>query len=212
MTDYPERSETMRQALTRAIESIDAERVTLRDLIGYLGDHGLLFICALLSIPFLIPVSIPGVSTVFGLGILLIGIGVTLNRTPWIPDRLMDRQLSADTLKPVLQRGAQHLERIEKVIRPRIGALTGGTMMNRLNGLAIVAGAGLLMIPLGLVPFSNTLPALAILLLCVGISQRDGAVVLGGYAMLVATTVYFGVLAWAAYAAGRGVLSIFGGG
>lgn len=212
MTDYPERSETMRQALTRAIESIGAERVTLRDLIGYLGDHGLLFICALLSIPFLIPVSIPGVSTVFGLGILLIGIGVTLNRTPWIPDRLMDRQLSADTLKPVLQRGARHLERIEKVIRPRIGALTGGAMMNRLNGLAIVAGAGLLMIPLGLVPFSNTLPALAILLLCVGISQRDGAVVLGGYAMLVATTVYFGALAWAAYAAGRGVLSIFGGG
>lgn len=212
MTSYAERSETMRQALTRAIHSIRGDHVTLRELIGYLGDHGLLFICALLSIPFLIPVSIPGVSTVFGLAILLIGVGVTLNRTPWIPDRLMDRELPAAKLKPVLEKGSHYLERIERVLRPRIGSLTDGALMNRVNGLAIIAAAVLLMFPLGLVPFSNTLPALAILLLCVGISQRDGAVVLGGYGMLAATVVYFGALAWAAYAAGRGVMSIFGGG
>ena len=39
-----------------------------------------------------------------------------------------------------------------------------------------------------------------------------GAVVMAGYGLLVATMVYFGVLAWLAVAAGRGVASMFGGG
>jgi hypothetical protein len=212
MTEFAERSETMREALARAVEAIDGETVTLRTLIRLIGEHGLLFICALLTIPFLIPVSIPGVSTVFGLGILLIAIGITLNRAPWLPDRLQDRPIPAQRLKPVLRRGMDWLVRIEKVIRPRLVGLTEGAVMQRLNGLAIILGAGLLMFPLGLVPFSNTLPALAILFLTVGMSQRDGWLVLAGYGMNVATIVYFATLAVAAYAAGRGLWSMFGGG
>lgn len=211
MTEFAPRSETMREALARAVDAIDGETVTLRTLIRLIGEHGLLFIAALLSIPFLIPVSIPGVSTVFGLGILLIAIGLTLNRAPWLPDRLQDRPISAEKLKPVLQRGMAWLVRIERVIRPRLAGLTEGMATQRVNGLGMVLGALLLMVPLGLVPFSNTLPALAILFLAVGMSQRDGWLVLAGHAMNVATIIYFGALAWAAYAAGRGLLSIFGG-
>lgn len=212
MTEFVERSETMREALGRAVDSIDGETVTLRALIRLIGEHGLLFICALLTIPFLIPVSIPGVSTVFGLGILLVSIGITLNRAPWLPDRLQDRPISTEKLKPVLKRGMAYLVRIEKVIRPRMTGLTEGAIMQRINGLAIILGAVLLMFPLGLVPFSNTLPALAILFLAVGMSQRDGWLVVAGHLMNVATIVYFSALALAAYAAGRGLLSIFGGG
>ncbi len=203
--------ETMRQALQRAIEAIDGQTVTMRTLIGTIGEHGLLFIAALLTIPFLIPVSIPGVSTVFGLGIFLISIGVTLDRPPWLPDRLQDRPISTEKLKPVLRKGSEYLEKIERVIRPRLTGFTDGRLMQRVNGLGLMLGAALLMIPLGLVPFSNTLPALAILFLCAGISQRDGLLVLSGHAMNVVTIIYFAALALAAYAAGRGLLSIFGG-
>ena len=45
----------------------------------------MLLVCVFLTLPFLLPVSIPGVSTVFGLAIILIGVGVTLNRVPWLP-------------------------------------------------------------------------------------------------------------------------------
>jgi hypothetical protein len=211
MTEFVERSETMREALGRAVDAIDGEAVTLRALISLIGEHGLLFICALLTIPFLIPVSIPGVSTVFGLGILLIAIGVTFNRSPWLPDRLQDRPISTAKLKPVLVRGMAYLVRIEKIIKPRLHGLTQGMTMQRINGNGIIVGALLLMVPLGLVPFSNTLPALAILFLCVGMSQRDGWLVLAGHGMNIATTIYFAVLALAAFAAGRGLMSIFGG-
>lgn len=55
-------------------------------------------------------------------------------------------------------------------------------------------GALLLMAPFGFVPFSNTLPALAILLLAIGLMQRDGVAALLGHLMNLASIVYFGVL------------------
>lgn len=207
--NYSDRNETIRGALERAIDSLVRPTITLRELLHIVGDHGPLLLCALLTVPFLIPISIPGVSTVFGLAILLLAIGITFNRTPWLPRQIMDRSIDAGRLRDVLKRGVGLILKVEAVIMQRLTILTEGYIAGRLTGLAIVAGAGLLMLPLGLVPFSNTLPAFAILFLSIGMAQRDGLLVLAGYAMLVATCVYFTLLAYAAIAAGRGLASIF---
>lgn len=209
---YSDRNETIRSALERTVASLTHRKVTLRNLLTIVSDHGSLLLCALLTVPFLLPVSIPGVSTVFGLAILLLGIGITFNAAPWLPRQIMDRELDAQRLKDVLQRGISIVDRIEVVIRQRVDILTDGRIAGRVNGMAIVAGAALLMLPLGLVPFSNTLPAIAILLLCIGISQRDGMLVIGGYLMLIATVVYFAILGWIAFQAGSGIANFFSGG
>lgn len=211
MNQYQERSETLRTTLERTAAALGSGQVTLRQLLQEVGDHGPLLLCAILTIPFLLPVSIPGVSTVFGLAIILLGIGVAANRLPWLPRMIMDRGMDADKLKGVLERGIGLVERIETVIRKRLEGLTGGALMNRLNGLAIVAAGVLLMFPLGLVPFSNTLPAFAILFLAVGMTQRDGVFVMAGYGMLAATVVYFSVLGWLVFVAGRGLATLFSG-
>lgn len=204
---YPERSETVEEALARMIASLSAPRVTLRQILRDFGDHGSLLLCALLTIPFLLPVSIPGVSTVFGLAILLLSIGIVANQTPWLPARIMDRSLDAEALKGVLARGISIIARVERVVRQRLESLTRTAFANRVNGLGILVGAILLMFPLGLVPFSNTLPAFAILFLSLGMAQRDGLFVIAGYAMLVATTIYFGALAYLVFFAGRSLAS-----
>lgn len=209
--EFDDSRESLFGALNRAIDQIDGETITLRRLLVLVGEHGLLFLCALLTIPFLIPVSIPGVSTVFGAAIVLISIGITMNRVPWLPDRIMDRELDAAKLTGILRRGANVVAKVEAYIRPRYQSLTGGPVAARVNGLALIFAGLLLMAPLGLVPFSNTLPAFAILLLAVGMAQRDGLVVVAGYVMIVATLIYFGVLAWLAFAAGRGLAGFFGG-
>lgn len=208
---FQDTSETLKDALQRTIDDIGGSSVTLRDLVDKIGEQGLLLLCALLTIPFLLPVSIPGVSTVFGFAIILIAVGITLNRTPWLPKKIMDRPIDAGKLVPALKKGVGVVERVEKIIRPRLKAMTDGAAINRFNGLMIVLGGVLLMFPFGLVPFSNTLPAFGVLFLCAGISQRDGLVVLAGYLTMVATIVYFGALAYAAVAAGRGLASMFGG-
>jgi len=204
-TDAP-----LSQTLLNTLENIDGDTVTLRRLFEMIGEQGLLLLCMLLSLPFLFPVSIPGVSTVFGTGVILIGIAITLNRLPWLPSFLADRQLSNEKLMPVLQRGAKFVARFDTVIKPRVKALTNNAMMNRVNGLMMVFAGLLLIVPLGLIPFSNTLPAVAIILLAIGMLQRDGVFVLGGYLMIAATVIYFGALAIAAIAAGQGLASLLG--
>lgn len=208
--EFDDTKKSLHATLSEAIDRIDGDTITLRQLLVLVGEHGMLFLCAMLTIPFLIPVSIPGVSTVFGAGIVLIALGITLNRLPWLPDRLMDRELDATKLKGILNRGLSVVARVEAYVKPRYSAITGTAVANRINGLAIVFAGVLLMAPLGLVPFSNTLPAFAILLLSVGMAQRDGLVVIAGYVMILATLIYFGVLAWAAFAAGRGLAGVFG--
>ena len=197
------------ELLEDILHSIKGEHITLRDLLAMMGESGLLLLCAFLSLPFLFPVSIPGVSTVFGAGIVLISAAITLNRLPWLPAKVADRRLESGKLRPVLERGVTFLRRIDRFFKPRMGGLTSGAVMNRINGLVLMGAGLLLMAPLGLIPFSNTLPGDAILLLAAGISQRDGLVVLAGYVMVVLTIVYFAALAYLAYSAGQG-LNIFG--
>ena len=103
-TEFQDARESLYEALSRAIAQIDGPTITLRRLLVLVGEHGMLFLCALLTIPFLIPVSIPGVSTVFGAAIILISLGITMNRLPWLPDRLMDRELDAAKLSGILRR------------------------------------------------------------------------------------------------------------
>jgi hypothetical protein len=50
------------------------------------------------------------------------------------------------------------------------------------------------MAPFGLIPFSNTLPALALLFLAIGLLQRDGLCILFGHLANLATIIYFIVL------------------
>ena len=191
------------ELLEDVIKSIDGEHITLRQLLTIMGENGLLLLCGLMSLPFLFPVSIPGVSTVFGAGIILIGVAVTLNTLPWLPKTLADRRMESAKLRPVLERGVRLLRKIDRFFKPRLSILTNSAVINRLNGLALIAAGVLLMAPLGFMPFSNTLPGVAVLLLSTGISQRDGLIVLGGYAMIGLTILYFSALAFAAYAAGQ---------
>lgn len=198
------------ETLQSMSNSITQPEISLRELLELIGEQGMLVFCMFLTIPFLLPVSIPGVSTVFGLVITLIGIGVTLNRVPWLPARLMNRTIERVHLLPALEKGAALFTRLDKVVSPRILALTHGATINRMNGLLLVLGAILLMAPFGLIPFSNTIPALAILFLAVGMLQRDGIFVLLGYLALVGTIVYFGALIGAAILAGQGLSSLLG--
>lgn len=208
-TDFQDGNSSLSETLRGLIRGIDGPTITLRSLMQRIGEQGLLLVCAIASLPFLIPVSIPGVSTVFGAAIILISISITLNRLPWLPAKILDRELETQKLLPALEKGANVVSRLDRFIKPRMEAFTSGATVNRLNGLAITLAGVLLMFPLGLIPFSNTLPGIAILLLSAGMLQRDGLVVLGGHLFNVITIIYFAVLAYLAFSAGQGLATFF---
>ena len=183
------------EQLASIIDSLPEDKLTLGELLDVFGDEGLLLLTMLLTLVFLIPVSIPGVSTVFGAAILLVGVSRLIGRPLWLPARLKDKSLPADKLRPGLARGMAWVRRLEKISRPhRLRAFVDGRLQDLTNNLAFILAALLLMAPFGLIPFSNTLPGLALLFYAVGLIQRDGGAMLLGHLANIATIIYFGIL------------------
>ena len=180
--------------LSEIIHQMPAEGLTLQALLEWLGERSLLIFCMVLTIPFLLPVSIPGTSTPFGLLIVLNALGLAMHKSPWLPARLMNRRIAMHQLVPMLEKGAQLFARLEKFIRPRLLVLTHRASMGRLNVMLLGFSGLLLMAPLPL-PFSNTLPAYGVLLLAIGNLERDGYAVLAGYVMVFLSVAYFATVA-----------------
>ena len=200
------------EQLAALIANLPEDRLTLGELLDTVGDDGLLLLAAMLTLVFLIPVSIPGVSTVFGAAILLVGVSRLLGRSLWLPEKIKRKSLPADKLRPGLAGGMVWVRRMERIIRPhRLRIVDEGRVQGWINNLAFIFAALLLMMPFGLVPFSNTLPALALLSYALGFIQRDGVAVLLGHLFNIGTVIYFGVLIGGGGMAVRELLQRFGG-
>ncbi|MCG2786161.1 MAG: exopolysaccharide biosynthesis protein [Anaerolineae bacterium] len=183
------------EKLNLVIENLPPNGVTLIEILEIIGNDSLMLVTIFLSLVFLVPVSIPGVSTVFGSAILLIGITQLFRRKLWLPKRIASRSLSTERLISGLNRALVWFHRLEKISRPhRLGWFVNGRAADLVNKLSFILAALLLMVPFGFIPFSNTLPAIALIFLAVGIIQKDGGSILLGHLSNVATIIYFSAL------------------
>ena len=188
-------TESLGEKIELIIAKLPPREVTLVEIMDIVGADSLLLLTIFLSLIFLVPVSIPGVSTVFGTGILLIGITRLFARKLWLPDRIANRKISSEKLCAGFQRALIWFRRLERISQPhRMPRLTSDGFMGLLNNLSFILAALLLMAPFGFIPFSNTLPALALIFLAVGLMQKDGGSILLGYLANLATIIYFGFL------------------
>ncbi|MBF0385307.1 MAG: exopolysaccharide biosynthesis protein [Candidatus Omnitrophica bacterium] len=183
------------EKLKLAIDSLPASGVSLSEIRNLFGQEGLLLLTVFLVLPFMVPVSIPGVSTIFGAAILLIGVSRLFKLPLWLPKRFEDRILPADKLRAALSSGLKVIQKLERLtLSHRLKSLTSDGLRGTVNNCSFILGALLLMAPFGFVPFSNTLPGLALLFFAIGLLQRDGIFILLGHFVNLATALYFSFL------------------
>jgi hypothetical protein len=188
-------TDSLCEKMQKIVNNLPDDRLTLLEIRDLLGQDGMLLFIALLTIVFLIPVSIPGVSTIFGGTILLIGISLLFGWNLWLPSKFLKKEFPADRLRSGFNAGLKWFTRLEKISKPhRLMWLTDNRVASITNASSIVLGSVLLMMPFGLIPFSNTLPAIALLFLSIGILQKDGVCILLGYLFNIGTIVYFAIL------------------
>jgi hypothetical protein len=185
---------TLREKLNEVIDVMPTGQVVVSNVIQIMGREGSLLMVVFLTLPFMVPVSLPGVSTVLGAVILLIGLCVMRGRPLWLPHTLSRRSLNAGSLQDALKKSIVWVNRLERLSHQRLTWLSEGQVMARINGFMLMTGAVLLMAPFGFVPLSNTLPGLALLFLAIGMLQKDGYCILLGYLFTVVTIVYFATL------------------
>jgi len=123
-------SAPLAQQIEQMIEELPGDQVRVGTLLSALGDEGLLLIVILLSAIFIIPVSIPGLSTVFGASILLIGLSRVRERPLWVPQKLARREIATDKLKANLGRALKWVHRMERLSRPmRLAVMVRSTVL-----------------------------------------------------------------------------------
>jgi len=155
-----------------------AERVRLRDLVEALDDRAFGAAMLLFALPNAVGIgTIPGVSTLFGVPQILLAIQMILGfDRPRIPDWLLDRSLARKDFETMVDRGVPYLQRVERVLKPRLAGLTDG-WAERLLGLVFAVLAAIVSLP---IPFGNQPPAVAMALIAIGHVGRDGAFVVAG--------------------------------
>lgn len=188
-------AESLGEKIELIMDKLPPKEVTLSDILHIVRADGLMLLTILLSLVFLVPVSIPGLSTVFGAAILLIAVSRLLSRDLQLPRIIADHSLSTEKLRGVLNRALVWFHRLAKISRPhRLLWLTSGSLRMLFYNLSFMLAALLLMAPWGFIPLSNTLPAIALIFLSVGLLQRDGGFIMIGYLANTVTILYFGVL------------------
>lgn len=194
-TEEALQTNSLGEKLKLVIENLPPKGVTLIEILEIIGNDSLMLVTIFLSLVFLVPVSIPGVSTVFGSAILLIGITRLFQRKLWLPKRIANRLLSTESLASGLNRAMVWFNRLEKISRPhRLAWLVDSRAADLINKLSFILAALLLMVPFSFIPFSNTLPAVALIFFAVGLIQKDGGSILLGHVSNLATIIYFSAL------------------
>jgi hypothetical protein len=168
-----------------------AERpATLREVVGVLAGRAYELLMILFVLPFLLPVSLPGMSTPFGLAIAVIAAQLAVGRLPWLPRWLLERRMPPGFLAKVVRVTEGVVKILERALRPRWLAVTGARWLCGVHLLVVLTAALLLALPLP-IPFTNMFPGWTILLLAAGLMERDGLVVLSGYGAMIATLALF---------------------
>jgi|SRR5262249_26169471 len=170
---------------------VKGESLTLAELKQSLKGRGSAMLLILLALPFCFT-AIPGLSTPFGIALCLIGAFLVMGREPWLPRFILRWRLSNARLAQLLTGAIKVARQLEKFVRPRLGFVHAGPGMLRLIGLGIVIASLGLMLPLP-IPFSNSIPAWAVVLLAIGMMEKDGFFVLLGHLTAIATWAFIGL-------------------
>ena len=154
------------------------ERVCVRNV---LDDFGRRSFGPFLMIPALIEISplggIPGVPTALALFIAMVAVQLVLGREHvWMPEFVQKRSVASERLHKAVGKLRKLGHWLDQHSQDRLKSLTAGIWL-RFAG-AVVTLLACTVPPLEFLPFASTLPMLAIVMIGLALTVRDGALLL----------------------------------
>lgn len=185
--------------LRDAREAMPAGAIELRiaDVIAIFHERGFGFLLFIFALPAALPLPGLGINLVIATPLLFLTIQQALGQhSVWFPRRIRERTISRERFVGFVERAEPLLRRVEFLIAPRLGFVTQGVFSNVI-GLCGVVMALSILVPL---PLTNTIPAMGIAGMALGVLMRDGLAVIAGMlvglcwvAMLVVVTTTLGI-------------------
>lgn len=173
----------------------EGERVTFREILVGLRHRAFGFTLLIFALPACLPMP-PGIPTICGFAISIIALNlIAVRRRLWLPSAIADKSLARADLRRVVDRVLPHLQRLERFCRPRLPVITE-PIGKVLIGLVVLVLGLLMILP---IPFvGNIPPGIATAIVAVGVTERDGVVVLVGLVVSVIAIAVASAASWAA--------------
>ncbi|MDX2081588.1 MAG: exopolysaccharide biosynthesis protein [Terrimicrobiaceae bacterium] len=194
----PDPSEPRRLSddLRAVLAASEGRAMPVREILAHTHGRGLQTLAIILCLPFLSPVSVPFLSIPFGVAIAICGLRIALRHGPWLPEFVMRQCVPFRVLDAMLRFGIAFHGKLERFLRPRLVVLVDSHAALMGAGFCISLAAFFLSLPIPPpFPLTNTIPGIAIILLCLGTLERDGLLVLIGYTLTTIAAVYVTLIA-----------------
>lgn len=159
------------------------ESVDLKTVVEAFGNRAFGPIMVLCGLCMMTPLgAIPGIPPAFGVIVMVFALQLLFRRrTPWMPEVLRKVKIPAKKLFAVQAKLRPILAKIDGIIRPRMSWAVTGPAQVVVSLVAIILSLTFFL--LGLIPFGVVAPAAIVLLLGLGITARDGLLILVGLSL-----------------------------
>ncbi len=164
--------------LEELIKAANPNGIKVGELLGTMSGRGFGFLLVVVSLltAFLFPVG--GFTAPFTLLIILLALQIMMGRsTPFITQRVRNKNISPRMVAVIQKRGIPFLRRIEKFSKPRLENLGERRLFRFFVGMAILVVGLVMLMP---IPGTNAILAFPILLMGFGLANNDGLFILGG--------------------------------
>lgn len=156
------------------------DQVSIRDIMARIGRRSygpLLLVIGLFAIS---PATVvPGMTWLSAGLTLIVALQLALGmHRPWLPKGMLDRTISRDLLVKGVNGFRPWARRIDALLKPSLTFLTAVPFVN-LIALICVAAA-LITVPLGFIPLAPLAPGIAIVVFGLGLTARDGRLLILG--------------------------------
>jgi hypothetical protein len=177
--------------LAQTVSAGDSDYVSIAELLAGIKIQALAIMLILFALPN-IPPSLPGTSAITGLPLVILTLQMTLGQSLWLPQVIANRAVPRAGLLAVLTWAAPYFHKVERLLRPRVLGVTTPLMKHVIGGLMLMLSL-IIMLP---IPLGNTMPSFAIVLIAMGLAQRDGIFVVTGLAVAGLSVLGLIVLYW----------------
>ncbi|HEV7299070.1 MAG TPA: exopolysaccharide biosynthesis protein [Tepidisphaeraceae bacterium] len=173
-----ERILSLSEDLKGLLVESDGKGLTVGQILAALRERGHAVVLLILTLPFLFPIPTMGLSAPAGAAIALFGITLMIGRQPWMPNFFRKRHLSHEAVEKLVQKAVKWADRLQSLLKPRMQFMLWPGV-NVVLGISLIILGFVMALPLP-IPFTNAIPAFGIILLLLGIIERDGVFVLAG--------------------------------
>jgi hypothetical protein len=186
-------SENLSNTLKNILREEEIHVITVGDFFDRMKDRGLEMVILMIALPFCQPIPLLGLSTPFGFLLAALGFRVCMRWNAWAPRNIKLRVLPKGFINMMRKYAVPWAIWIEKWIKPRLLFLSESKLICWIHGFNIIALALLLSLPFP-IPFSNVIVAWPIVMLALGLLERDGFLILLAYTLSLAAYAFFIVI------------------